>query len=300
MSSLSIDAGHDDVLRAASLLADRLSDPLRPLAAVAYNYWWTWQTDGPAMFAAIDSVRWQRRGHNPVRLLRVAPVATLQTAAADPNLVAAVERLARSRARRHSGHLRPRRARRAPPVGGDGEPVSADPRTQVAAVACCAPASSASMPCEPSTAGFSGSRCDRRHRPPILETLGPRLGAGTHECRYDPKHRDVAADECNDHRRDRHLGGDIAREIRRQRDSFDTLGHHPHAADGLLNGPSLARSPTPLQAAQPEQKSSRNAAFFQYFPPATTRSCCRRRSGADSLSAAHESLYSFSGAGDAP
>ena len=44
--------------------------------------------------------------------------------------------------------------------------------------ACCAPTSSASMPCEPSTAGFSGSRCDRRHRPPVLEALGPGLGAG--------------------------------------------------------------------------------------------------------------------------
>ena len=149
------------------------------------------------------------------------------------------------------------------------------------------------QPCSPpstrpagSVAGTTRCGCCARHR---SRPSGSCPGAGAHECPYDPKHRDVAADECNDHRRDRHLGGDIAREIRRQRDSFDTLGHHPHAADGLLNGPSLARSsPTPLQAAQPEPKSSRNAAFSQYFPPATTRSCCRRRSGADSLSAAHD------------
>ncbi len=90
-----IDAGHDDVLRAASLLADRVPDPLRPLAAVAYNYWWTWQPDGPGVFAAIDPARWERCGHNPVRLLREAPATTLRAAAADPNLVAAVQRLAR-------------------------------------------------------------------------------------------------------------------------------------------------------------------------------------------------------------
>jgi starch phosphorylase len=94
MSSLSPGAGRDDMLRAARLLADQLPDPLRPLAAVAYNYWWTWQADGPAVFAAIDAARWERCGHNPVRLLREAPVATLHAAAADPNLVAGVERLA--------------------------------------------------------------------------------------------------------------------------------------------------------------------------------------------------------------
>jgi hypothetical protein len=74
VTSLSIDAGPDDVLRVARLLADRLPDPLRPLAAVAYNYWWTWQSDGPAVFAAIDAARWERCGHNPVGLLREAPV----------------------------------------------------------------------------------------------------------------------------------------------------------------------------------------------------------------------------------
>ena len=132
MSFLSIDAARVDVRRVAGLLADRLPDPLRRLWAVAYSYWWIWQTYGPAMFAAaIDSARWERCGHNPVRLLREAPVASLQAAAGDSNLVAAVKRLARSRARRHSGLLRPR-ARRAPRVCGDGETVSADPRTQVA------------------------------------------------------------------------------------------------------------------------------------------------------------------------
>jgi hypothetical protein len=37
LSFRSIDAGRDDVLRVARLLADRLPDPLRPLAVVAYN-----------------------------------------------------------------------------------------------------------------------------------------------------------------------------------------------------------------------------------------------------------------------
>ena len=89
-----IDSGRGDVLRAVRLLADRLPEPLRPLAAVAYNYWWTWQTGGPQVFASIDPARWERCKHNPVRLLREASAASLQAASADPSLVAGVERLA--------------------------------------------------------------------------------------------------------------------------------------------------------------------------------------------------------------
>ena len=94
MTPAAIDSGRGDVLRAVRLLADRLPDPLRPLAAVAYNYWWTWQTGGPQVFASIDPARWERCKRNPVRLLREASAASLQAASADPSLVAGVERLA--------------------------------------------------------------------------------------------------------------------------------------------------------------------------------------------------------------
>ena len=89
-----IDAGGSDVHLTAQLLADRLPDSLRALATVAYNYWWSWQVDGPAVFAAIDPVRWERSGRNPVRLLRESSQLTLRAAAANPELVARVERLA--------------------------------------------------------------------------------------------------------------------------------------------------------------------------------------------------------------
>ena len=94
MTSAAIDSGRGDVVRAVRLLADRLPDPLRPLAAVAYNYWWTWQTGGPQVFASIDPARWEQCKRNPVRLLREASAASLQAASADPSVLAGVERLA--------------------------------------------------------------------------------------------------------------------------------------------------------------------------------------------------------------
>ncbi len=95
MSAVPIDAGRGDVLHAVRLLAEGLPDPLRPLATVAYNYWWAWQSGGPDVFASIDPSRWERCGHNPVRLLREASAATLRAAAADADLVARAQRLAR-------------------------------------------------------------------------------------------------------------------------------------------------------------------------------------------------------------
>ena len=94
MTAATIDSSRGDVVRAARLLADALPDALRPLAAVAYNYWWTWQTSGPKVFASIDPTRWERCGHNPVRMLRETSAATLEAASLDPKLVADTERLA--------------------------------------------------------------------------------------------------------------------------------------------------------------------------------------------------------------
>ena len=53
------------------------------------------------MFASIHPERWERYGHNPVRLLRATPMATLRRVAADIDLVARVERLAQRL--RHAG-----------------------------------------------------------------------------------------------------------------------------------------------------------------------------------------------------
>ena len=61
--------GRADLETRASLLADRLTDGLKPLAAVAYNYAWSWLPDGPEVFRDISPHRWGLSGGNPVRFL---------------------------------------------------------------------------------------------------------------------------------------------------------------------------------------------------------------------------------------
>ena len=80
--------------RAATRLAERLPDALRPLADVSYNYWWSWTTTGPQLFATIDPSRWERCGHNPVRLLLETSSTALGQAAARDDLLAVVNELA--------------------------------------------------------------------------------------------------------------------------------------------------------------------------------------------------------------
>jgi glycogen phosphorylase len=86
--------GHDDLTRARQALAARIPQPLAGLARLAYNYRWSWTPDGPEVFQAIDPVRWERCGENPVRLLGEAGAEALDRAAADEQLlerIAAVE-----------------------------------------------------------------------------------------------------------------------------------------------------------------------------------------------------------------
>ena len=86
--------GDDDIASAAAEIADRLPDPLRPLATVAYNYRWSWAPGGADTFAAIDAQRWARSGHNPVRMLWHTPRKVLERAADDADLTARVDALA--------------------------------------------------------------------------------------------------------------------------------------------------------------------------------------------------------------
>jgi starch phosphorylase len=86
-------AGERDIDAAVAELADELPAPLRPLARVAFDYRWSWSADGAGTFAAIDAAHWARCGRNPRRLLTEASRPTLRRAAADPSLVARVERL---------------------------------------------------------------------------------------------------------------------------------------------------------------------------------------------------------------
>jgi glycogen phosphorylase len=81
-------AGAQDIVRAAEELADRLPEPLAPLARLAYNYRWSWLPGGPELFASVDRERFELCLQNPVRLLQEASSRALHRAAADPDLVA--------------------------------------------------------------------------------------------------------------------------------------------------------------------------------------------------------------------
>ena len=55
------------------------------LRALAGNYWWSWQLDGPALFRDIDPPRWKASGHNPRRLLAGVPLSRLTELDTDPH-----------------------------------------------------------------------------------------------------------------------------------------------------------------------------------------------------------------------
>ncbi|MBV9472031.1 MAG: alpha-glucan family phosphorylase, partial [Solirubrobacterales bacterium] len=83
--------GREDLRRAAEDLAQRLPEPLAPLARLAYNYRWSWLPGGPEVFSAIDPDRFVLACQNPVRLLQEVSSATLRRAAADPGLLERIE-----------------------------------------------------------------------------------------------------------------------------------------------------------------------------------------------------------------
>jgi starch phosphorylase len=87
--------GRADLERAVAELAERLPEPLAPLARLAYNYRWSWAHGGSELFAAIDRERFELALQNPVRLLQEAPSSALRRAAADGELVAAAVELER-------------------------------------------------------------------------------------------------------------------------------------------------------------------------------------------------------------
>jgi starch phosphorylase len=103
---------------AQDALADRLPDPLRPLARLALDLWWSWQPEGEALWSSLDPRRWEACGRNPVRLLREAPAPVLARAAHDPDLRARADRLLRALEAVHAAPARP-----APPAS-PGAPIA--------------------------------------------------------------------------------------------------------------------------------------------------------------------------------
>lgn len=54
----------------ATLLAVNLPKRINRLAELAYNLWWTWNTDAHELFETIDRQTWTECGHNPVKFLK--------------------------------------------------------------------------------------------------------------------------------------------------------------------------------------------------------------------------------------
>src|SRR5215469_16610677 len=72
-----------------------LPGPLQPLATLATNLWWSWQPEAAKLFRSVDPERWERSGHNPVKLLRDAGPVLLNRVAGIQELVSQAEDLAR-------------------------------------------------------------------------------------------------------------------------------------------------------------------------------------------------------------
>lgn len=65
-------------------LANRLPSPLKHLADLAYNYWWSWTPERVGLFQHIDANLWRDCNHNPVQLLWQVPYERLTQIAEDP------------------------------------------------------------------------------------------------------------------------------------------------------------------------------------------------------------------------
>jgi len=93
MCAVALEQRTDLDVRVAELEA-RLEPGLRPLAAVAFNYRWSWLEGGPEVFEAIDPHRWRRSGDNPVRFLSDLTRERQRRAERDPSVLERVEWLA--------------------------------------------------------------------------------------------------------------------------------------------------------------------------------------------------------------
>jgi starch phosphorylase len=87
-------AGAADIAERAADLADHLPPGLKPLAAVAYNYRWSWLPGAEDVFREINPHRWDLAGGNPVRFLSDLWPSTRAHAERDEELKARVLALA--------------------------------------------------------------------------------------------------------------------------------------------------------------------------------------------------------------
>lgn len=100
---------------AQETLAEQLPRRLRPLARLAFNFWWSWHTERDEPWRSLDAAAWEACGRNPVRLLRELPRHVLEAAAVDRAMLGRMDILARGLDGVLSAPFAP-----APPAGPEG------------------------------------------------------------------------------------------------------------------------------------------------------------------------------------
>lgn len=75
-------------------LRAKLPFPLKRLADLAYNYWWSWTSDRISLFRNIDPEQWHQLKHNPVAVLESTSYVRLTQLANDPVYIKRVKALA--------------------------------------------------------------------------------------------------------------------------------------------------------------------------------------------------------------
>ena len=68
-----VNDGNRDVAHAVAELAERLPEPLVPLARLVFNYRWAWMPGATALFDQIDPAIWRRSECNPRYVIEAAP-----------------------------------------------------------------------------------------------------------------------------------------------------------------------------------------------------------------------------------
>jgi len=81
------DDGRRDLERAIGEAAERLPDALAPLARLVFNYRWTWQRGGAALFGEMDPGLWKKSGCNPRFMVEALPPRRLRELAGDAGYV---------------------------------------------------------------------------------------------------------------------------------------------------------------------------------------------------------------------
>ena len=84
----------------------QLPDRIKRLDELAYDLWWSWNTDARQIFRKLDYPLWRLTAHNPVRMLQLIPRDRLEEKAADNQWLArydaALARLDSARSAQHT------------------------------------------------------------------------------------------------------------------------------------------------------------------------------------------------------